>query len=420
MTKFLFPKKNILAACAAVALSFTALSPAYGLDKDTFIKRLQAPATKMSLQFSPDDVEIKDNNNVVIHNVIMHDPALSAMLDNDDEDEDEVQNKDRYKFALGDIYFDNISEQSDRYIVKNVRVSDFSKDLDDDKHIDIKGLSFENFILADKNEETPYSSFFYKNLFMKSLAYSFKGNVILNMNGLEARYDLPDNKAPIKFSSKVDNFVMDLKATTKDPETLEKLKKLELEKFSGRLSGNGSWDINGNGSFNLDELSVVADNIGTFKISYSFTGVTTSLLESMRKLQKEKAAGLSDEKFGLSALSLMQQLKIKNIKLHFSDNSFTNKLINFNAEKQGQTPDTMKEGIKGFTTFLAFQLKSPTFAKELDAAVKTFIDNPKSLDITAIPENDVSIGAIALVVAMGKDAPAKVIEMLNLHIAANQ
>lgn len=399
-------KKSILATCAALSLSFTALSPAFGLDKDTLMNRFQAATNSMSLKFSSNNVEINGNN------AVMHDVVATPFIKNEELTKNNI--------TIGDIYFDNISEEDGRYVVGQVRVSDFSANYIDEDLINVKGLSFNNLILSDQSSDDIFkNSLFYEDMKLKYVGFTLNKKVIFELNNAESHYSAFDKQTPLTFTSKIDSFKLYADAT-EDKNTIAVMKALGLEPLEGSSYGEGLWDIYGDGRFTVNESVIKINNAGTLKTSFSISGFTQKFLKAIEELQKKPQEETSNENSALSAMALALQLRIKDIKLRYEDASLINKVIAFQAQQRGIAPNDLKEVIKGIVPMLASQLKSPTFTKEVEVAAKAFIDNPQSIEITATPENEVSAASLMLLSAMGVEASAKIIDMLNIHIVANK
>jgi hypothetical protein len=115
-------------------------------------------------------------------------------------------------------------------------------------------------------------------------------------------------------------------------------------------------------------------------------------------------------------LGLVQQLNFNSAEISFTDDSITKRALDFAGKQQGMSGKQLTQTIKALTPLMMAQLNMPDLQNEVSAAVNTYLDNPKSLTISAKPPQPVPFPMIAGA-AMG--APNTVPAMLGLTVKAN-
>ena len=90
----------------------------------------------------------------------------------------------------------------------------------------------------------------------------------------------------------------------------------------------------------------------------------------------------------------MQQLTINNMSVRFDDDSLTNKVLEFIGKQQGVSAKDLANQVKALVPFATGQLNNPELAAQVSAAVNTYLDDPKSLEIEAAPSAPVPFSAI--------------------------
>src|SRR5690606_30903350 len=118
----------------------------------------------------------------------------------------------------------------------------------------------------------------------------------------------------------------------------------------------------------------------------------------------------------LAALNLAQQLSVRNLTVRFDDNSLTQKLLEYYAKQQGSDAQMLGTQIKMLVPLMATQLKNPEFAQQLAAAADKYFSDPKSLTLTASPDQPVNFASIAATASLD---PTKLIQLLKVSISAN-
>ena len=118
----------------------------------------------------------------------------------------------------------------------------------------------------------------------------------------------------------------------------------------------------------------------------------------------------------MSMMGLMQQLSFESASVTFEDASLTKKLLAFAGAQQGVTGDQMAQSLKGLIPIMMAQLQMPELQNQVSSAVNTYLDDPKSLTISAEPDKPVPFPMI-MGAAMG--APTTIPQVLGVTVSAN-
>ena len=86
------------------------------------------------------------------------------------------------------------------------------------------------------------------------------------------------------------------------------------------------------------------------------------------------------------------------------------------ATKNNVKRDDLVKQFEAVIPVMAAQLKSPSFAKNVSTELNKFLENPKSLTISASPSAPVSFVTLVTSASM---SPEQLIDAINLKVEAN-
>lgn len=191
---------------------------------------------------------------------------------------------------------------------------------------------------------------------------------------------------------------------------------LGYETLSGNITYAGLWDTT-DGRMTIDEMVTTVDDAAALKIVFDISGYTPQFVAALQDMQMQMAEGKVDQQAqGLAMLGLMQQLTFNKMQVRIEDASLTGKLLDFFAAQQGVDRNAMVQQTKGVLPFMLAQLNNPEFAAKVTAAVGAYLDDPKSLTITAAPATPVPA---AQIMAAGMSAPQSIPDVLGVTVTAN-
>jgi hypothetical protein len=180
----------------------------------------------------------------------------------------------------------------------------------------------------------------------------------------------------------------------------------------------GSWSPS-DGRVTVDKYEVAVKNAGTLAIGLDMSGYTRSFLKSLHRIRKEMAAHPKkhDSAQGLVLLGLMLQLSFTSAKISFTDASLTGKVLDYLAAQQHMRREDIINQAKAILPFALAKMNNPEFSAKVTAAVSKFLDDPKSLTITAAPPAPLSLG---ILMAGAMASPKAIPEQLGITVTANQ
>lgn len=315
---------------------------------------------------------------------------------------------------VGDMTFENVSEQGEGYLVQKWAVAPVNR-TEGDVTMSFKGASINNIHLTPTTANDPMATF---------LIYEgadFAGFEVIE-NGARA-FGLGVGKvtmSPYKPNEKMDyNLVInDVYAnfgTAKDSTVRETMTALGYPEMSGTLTMKGDWNPS-DGRMNIPEFALDMKDVGRLNIAFDISGYTSNFARQMQDMAKS-AASQSSEASGMAMMGLMGQLTFNSMSLRFDDASLTNKLIDYTAKTSNQPREAVVAQAKGMAPMMVMALQDPVLMQKVSEAVTAFVDNPKNFEIKATPAAPVSF---AVLMATGMGAPAQLVQQLGLTVTANQ
>jgi hypothetical protein len=322
------------------------------------------------------------------------------------------------EFPLGDLTFGGVTEDGDNFKVAKVTVPDVST-TSEQSSIAMKGFLIENLVVpSEANTTTPF--LLYDRAAVSEVSVAVAGKPAFTMKDYEVLIDAPAPNEKIAFTSVAKSIFFDVAGMTTDPKGLEQAKALGLETIDAKLIMNGSW-IAEKGSLDVSEFSFDVPNAGKINLTMAFDGYTKDFMKTLQEVSKATQAAGTDENAqaaqGLAMLGLMQQLAYVSTKIRYDDAGLANRALDLAAKEQNTTRDALVAQGKAVMPLMLGQLQNPEFATAVSAAVSTFLDNPKSLEINATPTAPVPG---TMLMATGAGNPMELIKTLNVVVKANE
>jgi len=172
-----------------------------------------------------------------------------------------------------------------------------------------------------------------------------------------------------------------------DPKSKEVIDALGYQNISGNFEIAGAWQPT-DGKMELSKYDVSVDNAGTLGMTFDLGGYTMDFIKSLQAVQKQMAAqpeGADKSAQGMAMLGLLQQLSLNSASIRFDDDSLTNKVLEYVGKQQGMSAKDIANQAKAIVPFGMSQLNNPELTAQVTAAVGKFLDEPKSLEISAEP-----------------------------------
>jgi len=250
------------------------------------------------------------------------------------------------------------------------------------------------------------------------ISVSKDGRELFSMSGMEANVTRTDGDAGLEFDATFSDLKADM-TQVEDPKAKDTLRKLGIASLEGTVSMAGSWEL-ADGRISVDEYSFDFKDIGRLNLALEISGYTLDFVKGMQEAIKAAEANPNKEEanaaMGMSMMGLVQQLTFNSASISFEDASITKKLLDFAGAEQGVTGEQMAQSLKGLVPIMIAQLNMPELQNQISAAVNAYLDDPKSLTISAEPENPVPFPMI-MGAAMG--APNTIPQVLGVTVSAN-
>jgi hypothetical protein len=389
--------RTLLAGAALATLA----SPAFALDGADLMAKLNATYATSGVSISSTNVGV-DGSTVTLEGAELTATGSDAPV------------------KLGTITMDGVEEDGDGgYTIETVSFEDINVTEKETtvtaKDLAITGVSIPGEVVAGTLE----SLMMYESASSGPVTVSANGKEVFSMSGMEANMTRMDDDAGLEFNATMSDLKADL-TSVEDPKAKETLDKLALHSLEGKVSMSGSWEL-ATGKLTLDEYAFDFKDIGRLNLSLAFSGYTLDFLKSMQETLKAAESNPNKEEanaaMGMSMMGLVQQLTFNNASISFEDASITKKLLDYAGGEQGVTGDQMAQSLKGLVPLMIAQLNMPDLQNQISAAVNTYLDDPKSIRISAEPKEPVPFPMI-MGAAMG--APQTIPQVLGVSVTANQ
>ena len=236
---------------------------------------------------------------------------------------------------------------------------------------------------------------------------------IFSLENFTASSTVPTESEPSTFTGGAERFVLNTSAFP-EAEARALFAALGYSTIEGSLSMDGMWNPS-DGRTTIDAMVLSVENAGALSLGLDLSGYTPEFIESLQMTSRKMREG-GDDQGGLAMLGLMQQVNFHSASIRFEDDSLTQKILEFVAAQQGMKPSDIANQAKAIIPFAMAQLNNPEFTTEVTLAVSNYLDDPKSIEITATPSTPMPI---AMLIASGMSAPESLPNQLGVKVEAN-
>ncbi|MBA8819025.1 hypothetical protein BRY73_20135 [Ochrobactrum sp. P6BS-III] len=389
------PAARIFAASTALSLIFG--SAAMAADANAVAERLKALYAKQGGELSFANVKA-DGSNIVLEGTKV---KLATLSPKDVE--------------IGDVTLEDVQDAPDGgFTIGQVAVPDLTLDSTDGKNDQaaIKGMSMLNLHIPSESAKGPLDSMIlYDKMKIDELAFGKPGTDGATVKGVDVSLDTSNKAEKIGYTASVASIDATFGKEGQNP-----LEPLGMKSLQAAVNMKGQWSPK-SGDATLDQMEVDAQDLGKINITGSLGGYDLAFVEAVQKTQEAMTKSDADkDAAGLAILGLAEQLNLKNLTIRFDDASLTEKLLTYYAKQQGSDAKALGEQLKMMVPLMATQLKNPDFAQQLKAASDKYFTDPKSLTLSASPDQPVTFASI---VATASLDPTKIIQLLKVGVDAN-
>ena len=319
---------------------------------------------------------------------------------------------------IGDVKLEGVTEANGGFDIATISTSAFEHSKDG------VTLNLTPFVIHDANIPAegatgPLGSMMmYKSAELENLTVKVADKTAFSVDGVAVQITPPADGKAMEFSATTEKFNADL-TLVDDPKSKEAINALGYQNISGNIDIGGTWQPS-DGKMDLSKYDISVENAGTLGMTFGLGGYTVDFVKSMQEMQKKLAAqpeGADNSAQGMAMLGLLQQLSFNSASIRFDDDSLTNKVLEYVGKQQGMSAKDIANQAKAIVPFGMAQLNNPELTAEVTAAVGKYLDDPKSLEISAEPPAAVPF---ALIMAGAMSNPLDLPKTLGVHVKANE
>lgn len=319
---------------------------------------------------------------------------------------------------IGDVKLEGVTEANGGFDVATITTSAFEHSKDG------VTLNLTPFVIHDANIPAegatgPLGSMMiYKSAELENLTVKVADKTAFSVDGVAVQITPPADGKAMEFSATTEKFNADL-TLVDDAKSKEAINALGYQNISGNIEIGGTWQPS-DGKMDLSKYDISVENAGTLGMTFGLGGYTVDFVKSMQEMQKKMAAqpeGADNSAQGMALLGLLQQLSFNSASVRFDDDLLTGKVLEYVGKQQGMSGKDIANQAKAIVPFGMAQLNNPELTAEVTAAVSKYLDDPKSLEISAEPPAAVPF---ALIMAGAMSNPLDLPKTLGVHVTANE
>jgi len=321
-------------------------------------------------------------------------------------------------FPIGDVTLENVEEGDEGYTIEKIAFADINT-TQEGATITATGMSIGGvYIPNEPKPGTIDSMMLYENFAVGPVTVSTQGKQVFSLASAEGNLTAAEDQSKFDFDATISGINVDMTAAP-DPKAQEAITALGLQNVTGEVTMKGSWTV-ADGKFEMSEYAFDFDKVGRLDINFSMSGYTLDFIKAMQDAVKasetnpDKAAG--QQALGMAMMGLMQQLIYNGASVRFDDAGITAKALEFAGKQQGVDGKQMAQSVKGMLPMMLGMMNMPDLQKQIEAAAGAYLDDPKSLTVSANPAQPLAAPQI-MGAAMGD--PANLVKTLNVQVTAN-
>ncbi|MCO6186470.1 hypothetical protein [Rhizobium sp. L1K21] len=386
---------------SATALVVILASPAFALDGDDLMAKIGATFAAQGGTFTAEETVV-DGDTVTANGVVLNQGGEANS-----------------KLPLGQVVFEGVEEDNGGYSVKTVRFGDVDLN-ENDIHVTAKGIEIDGLqVPANAGMESLDTLLFYDSFKTGPVRVEKAGKHLASVSSIAINLDTAEDKASMSMDGHIDGVELDL---TDMPSVKSQavVDELGLQQVSGDVTLKGAWET-ATGKIDISEYAFDMNDIGKLNVKLSFSGYTLQFAKAIQEAQAAMAANpdkkAASDAFGVTMLGLVQQLSFNNASIRFEDASITGRLLDYFGKQQGVSGEQMAQIVSGVAPGMLARLNMPELQAQISTALNTFLDDPQSLEIKAVPAQPVS-GPMIMGAALA--APRTLPNVLGVTVIANE
>ncbi|MBZ9704150.1 MULTISPECIES: hypothetical protein [unclassified Mesorhizobium] len=320
--------------------------------------------------------------------------------------------------AIGDVKLEGVTEANGGYDIATVSTSAFEHSKDG-VTLNLSPLVIHDMMVPASGASGPLGSLMmYKSAELSNMRVKIADKTVFSMDGLAIEITPPVDGQAMKFTGTTEKFNADL-TLVEDPKSKEVINALGYQNIAGNFEMAGTWQPT-DGKMELSKYNISVENAGTLGMTFDLGGYTLDFIKSLQEMQKKMAAqpeGADNSAQGMAMLGLLQQLSFNSASIRFDDDSLTGKVLDYVGKQQGMSGKDIANQAKAIVPFGMAQLNNPELTAQVTAAVGKYLDDPKSLEISAKPPASVPF---ALIMAGAMSNPTDLPKTLGVTVKANE
>ena len=215
--------------------------------------------------------------------------------------------------------------------------------------------------------------------------------------------DQMDGDMPTAGSLRVEEIRVNADAL--DDDERDALSDLGYESLTLTAEVSGNWDPE-SGSLSIDNITLSGDDAGTLNASLKINGVTRALVTQLDAAQNNPQ----------QAMGLMQGLLVEEVTVRLDNDTLVERVLDMQATEAGVTRETFVTQLTGALPMMLAILNNAEFQNEVAGAASVFLNDPKSLQVTAMPGTPIPFASILGAAMM---APQSLPALLGVSVVAN-
>lgn len=382
-------------------LSAVAFGGAWAQDAGTVAEHLKAALAVQGMNIAWTGVT-GDSSRMVLQGVTLSAPGAPESL------------------PIGDLTLSGVTEEEGGFHIDNL-VSAPASHEQDSMTFDIGTIEIDSLHIPTENATAALDKIaHYESLKLDTASVKVGTDTAFSMNGLAVQMSPLIEGKVIEMTTTLGGFNANL-GLVDDPKTKATLEELGYSEISGNFDAAGTWNP-ASGEAVLSKYDLTVDKAGTFGSRLTLGGYTLDFLNSLQALSKEIPAddnkALDLHSRGVEQMShLLGSLSLVNASIRFEDDSLTGRLLDYFAKQQGVSAKDLANQAKAMVPFLMAQLNNPELAAQVSAALNTYLDDPRSIEISAAPASPMTFEQI---MTEAKSNPLDLPNTIRLKVSANQ
>lgn len=297
---------------------------------------------------------------------------------------------------LGNVTLSGITEKNGGYMVDTASTAPFSM-VEQDVSVDMSPVIVKGLSIPAENAADPMTSFtMYESASLDSLSVKISGKTAFALQGLTGSVTPPEGGSAMRFAGGVEKFSTDL-SLIEDQSVKPYIDGLGYSQLDGNIKISGSWQPT-DGRWSMSQYDITINDVGTLGLTIDLGGMTPGFIKTANELSTKMAdapEGADTSAQQAELMGMLQEATFHGASLKFSDDSLTDRSVKLVAMLQGATPADVVTMAKAAIPFAMMQFQMGELAGTITPAVNAYLDDPKSIEITATPPAPVTFAKIS-------------------------